>query len=87
MSHIETYVENQKKRKLLTVMFLLFWIPALILPMLLEYEPFIITLSLKFIGLIFLYFAYKYSLCPNCGRNPGWGWKIKKCKGCGEQLV
>ncbi|KMT64435.1 hypothetical protein [Catenovulum maritimum] len=87
MSHINQFKENKKKQRNYTILFLVFWGPSLILGYTKAPDPYLINLFLKCFGLYFIYRAYKYSLCPNCEKAPGWGWRVKKCKACGEKLV
>jgi len=85
MSYMEIYKKNMRKYKLYISGFIVVWVPALVINMMPDYSN-VIVLPLMLSGIVFLLLADSKSRCPRCGNSPGWGWRIKKCKVCGERL-
>ena len=92
MNFIEKFRLQQKKKVIHSILGLAFWIPALAIKMfdlslsLIPMRMDFFTLILQGIGLIFIIFAYIYSLCPKCKSLAGAGWSISECRKCGQKL-
>lgn len=85
MIYKDVYKANKKWWKIYTLGFLIFWIPALAIDLMPNYDS-MITLPLKVAGLVFLILAYPKAKCPKCKRLPGFSWNVKSCRYCGERL-
>lgn len=87
MSYIEGFKLVNKKRKIYTAIFLVFWMSAMALGEIFDPAPREIILLLKFIGLAFISMAVFQYKCPKCKKTPSWGWHVERCKSCGEPLA
>jgi len=87
------FKSRKQKRIICTVIFMIFWLPALAIQLyfdqtyLLGIRSDIVTLALQAVGLIFIFLGFKYSKCPSCNKNAGNGWKVIECNKCGVKFT
>jgi len=87
------YARRAKKRTICFIAFLLIFFPAMYIKYIMNTETLFgfdrmdIVVALQISGLIPILWSIKYSKCPACNKNAGYGWRIKQCAHCGKKLV
>ena len=46
-----------------------------------------LVITLQLLAIVPIVWSIRYSRCPACNKNAGYGWKIKQCSNCGQKLV